>query len=141
MVSTRIQWFIIWMTQMCTNCMITRNWLAQTLYFNYDFEIFETDWIGQNVYYSYDFEAYKNLSQAISNLSVLFYGLCCSSKIVLKNSKQLFRKNFGNFGKFSLSKIFGVWEFFMNLNKLSLWIKKVCENFFQTRRHVFLKTY
>ena len=34
--------------------------------------------MARNVYYPYDFEVYKNLSQAISNFSVLFYRRCCS---------------------------------------------------------------
>ena len=36
---------------------------------------------AQSVYYPYDFENKKSLSQAISNLSVLFHGLCCSLDI------------------------------------------------------------
>ena len=33
--------------------------------------------MARNLYYPYDFEAHKNLSQAISYLSVLFHGSCC----------------------------------------------------------------
>ena len=41
------------------------------MYYTNGFDSFEVDWLAQNLYYTYDFEAHKNLSH---KQSVLFYG-------------------------------------------------------------------